>query len=112
MATGKILNNLAADVNALKSNKVDMLKVSGSGGYNSATSMAALRNAVDALPSGAVRLGTLSAGDIGLILALNAGATTAVVFYFRYNTAITGKGLVLSMSKTYGTWGDWVNISP
>lgn len=112
MATGTIPNNLAADVNALNSKKVDFMRVSSTDGYNSAATKTAIRNAVDALPNGAAQFGTLSAGDQGIILALKAGSNISVVFYLRYGSSRSSKGLIASMTKYDGTWGDWVAISP
>lgn len=111
MATSTIPNNLYAEVDALKSNKADFVNVTSSGGHTSATAKTALRNAVDALPDGAVRLGKMSAGDLGLILILKGSANYAAVFYFAYSST-TVKGVIKSMSKYSGSWGDWITISP
>ena len=98
-------------LNSNLSNKADFLVVSSTGGHNSDTAKTALRTAVDSLSTGAVRIGRLSAGDLGLILVLKGSDNYAVIFYFSYSST-TVKGVIKSMSKYNGTWGDWVSISP
>ena len=96
----------------LNSRKADFISISASGGYNSAATKTALRNAIDALPSGAIRFGRLSAGDQGILIAMNAGEYVSVAFYLRYGGSASSKGYMASMTRYNGTWGDWVTIFP
>jgi hypothetical protein len=85
--------------------------VQSAGGHNSAAAKTAMRNVVDGLPGSSVRLGRIFTGDFWLILIIKASANYAAVFYFGYPGTVTSKGLIESMSKCNGTWGDLIAIS-
>jgi len=88
-----------------------MLMLSSTGGYTSATAKQAIKDAYTSLPVGSVRFGQLDAGDFSMLLIMKANNNYGVVVLFSYGSSKDAKVSIRSMTLFGGTWGDWVAIT-
>lgn len=91
-------------------NKTPYLTIRGSSGYNSAATIQALRNAVDALSSG-VYVALLNSGDVSMLHIMKADANYAIILRYSYGTGTEVPANASSMGKYGGVWGNWVQLS-
>ena len=85
------------------------ISISGSGGYTSDTTKAAIQTAFNALPNNCMRLGILISGDFGGLIIVKASNSYGTIIRIGYaNTAYPAD--LKSMNVYNGEWGSWRSV--